>query len=225
MMKKALVCAFLLMFSFSLGVAEDFWHIKVSPVGLVAMPQDGNGAGFGTGARIQFGYPKGNLDVGFEISKWWRSYDVLDTFMQRKSEQGLIREGGLPGGEIINKSQAKYDDSGLSVAVTGKYRFLSLTDNMGLYGGAGLGLYMIQVKREETRQNNRTGYWQIQYTDYYLETKAQVPIFVGLEGNLPILAANKLSYYAESRFTNILNWDRWDSPMEIGFGLGIRYNF
>jgi hypothetical protein len=225
MMKKALVCAFLLMVTFSMGAAEDFWHIKVSPQGVVAIPQDGNGAGFGTGARIQFGYPKGNLDVGFEIYKWWRSYDVLDSFMLVKSKAGLIREGGLSGGAIINDSMANYNDNGLSVALTAKYKILNLTDNFRIYGGGGIGLYMIQVKREETRQNNRTGYWQVLKNDYYLETKAQVPIFVGLEGNLPILAANKWSYYAESRFSNILNWDRWDSPMEIGFGLGIQYNF
>jgi hypothetical protein len=225
MMKKALVCAFLLMVTFSMGAAEDFWHIKVSPQGVVAIPQDGNGAGFGTGARIQFGYPKGNMDVGFEIYKWWRSYDVFDPFMHQKSLDSLIREGGLPGGAIINDSMANYDDNGLSVAITAKYKFLDLSDNMGIYGGGGIGLYMIQVKREETRQNNRTGYWQVLKSDYYLETKAQIPIFVGLEGNLPILAANKWSYYAESRFTNILNWERWDSPMEIGFGLGIQYNF
>jgi hypothetical protein len=225
MMKKALVCAFLLMVTFSMGAAEDFWHIKVSPQGVVAIPQDGNGAGYGAGARIQFGYPKGNLDVGFEIYKWWRSYDVLDQFMKEKSLDSLIREGGLSNGAIINDSMANYDDNGLSVAVTAKYKFLDLSDNMGIYGGSGIGLYMIQVKRDEVRQNNRTGYWQIQYADYYLETKAQIPIFIGLEGNIPIFAANKWSYYAESRFANILNWDRWDSPMEIGFGLGIRYNF
>jgi len=224
-MKKALVCALMLMFTFSLGMAADFWHIKVSPQAILAMPQDGNGSGYGTGARIQFGYPNGKYDLGFEIYKWWRGYEVFDEFMRDKSRDSLIREGGLTDGAIVQDSFAKYDDNALAVAMTGKYRFIDLSDNNGFYAGSGLGLYMIQVKRDEVRQNNRTGYWQIMYADYYLETRVQVPVFIGMEGNIPIGAPNKLSYYLESRVAYIINWDRWDDPMELGFGLGIRYNF
>jgi hypothetical protein len=224
-MKKALVCAFMLIFTFSLGMAADFWHIKVSPQAVIAMPNDGNGAGLGTGGRVQFGYPKGKVEVGFEIYKWWRSYEVFDGFMWGKSRDSLIREGGLTNGAIIIDSTAKYEDNGLSVAVTGKSRFLDLSEDMGLYGGAGLGLYMIQVKRDETRQNNRTGYWQILHADYYLETRVQVPLFVGLEGAVPVFTPNKWSYYAESRMTNILNWNKWDNAFEFNFSLGLRYNF
>lgn len=225
-MKKALVCALMLVFTFSLGIAADFWHIKVSPQGILAMPQDGNGTGFGTGVRIQFGYPKGNYDVGFEIYNWWRGYKVDDPFMKQKSDSGLVRIDGSPDSNmIVRQTQAQYDDNGLALALTAKHKILHFTDNHGIYGGSGVGLYMIQVKRDETRQNNRTGYWQIQYADYYLETKAQIPMFVGLEGNLPIGAADKFSYYLEGRVAYILNWDRWDDPMEFGAGLGIRYNF
>lgn len=225
-MKKALICAFMLLFTFSLGIAADFWHIKVAPQGIMAIPQDGNGAGFGTGVRIQFGYPQGNYDFGFEIYKWWRGYKVFDPFMKDKSDQDLIRIDGSPNiADTVHQQEAQYDDNGLAVAFNGKYRFLNLSDNHGIYGGSGIGLYMIQVKRDETRQNNRTGYWQIMYADYYLETKAQVPVFIGLEGAIPLGAPNKLSYYLEGRVTYIMNWDRWDDPMELGAGLGIRYNF
>lgn len=231
-MKKALVCAVLVILTFSLGVAEDYWHIKVAPGAVMVIPQDGNGSGLGTGAKIDFGYPKGNLDIGFEIYKWWRGYKVANEDMRQKSLDSLIREGGASNGAIIYRDRAKYDDSGLGFAVTAKYKFINLTDNMGIYSGAGVGLYMFQVKRDELRQNNRTGYYQIQYADYYLATKTQLPMFLGIEGSL----MNKISYYAESRITWIPNFDGSDFPFvwdgdrpansaQIGFGLGLKYNF
>jgi hypothetical protein len=220
-MRKVMVGAILVLMVSTVALAQDFWHIKVGAGAIIAMPKDGNGAGFGPGGTVIFGYPQGNFDVGFEARKWSRDYDINDEFMTALSDSGILREGGLPNGAQVHKSTARYEDSGLSFAFNMRYKFYDITPSIGTYAGAGLGVYIIQVRREESKQNNRTGYWQVQFVDYYLETKMQEYAFLGVEG--PI--TGKIGFYVEGRLAYINSWKRWDDPYILDGNLGLKFNF
>jgi hypothetical protein len=221
-MRKVIVSALAVLIVSSAAVAQDFWHIKVAAGAMIASPSDGNGVGFGPGASVIFGYPHGNFDMGFEVRKWSRSYDIFDSLMNALSDRGQIRIGGSANPtQIIHQSQSHHEDSGLSFAVNMRYKFYDITPNIGVYAGGGIGVYLIQVRRDESRQNNHTGYWQIEFVDYYLETKAQENIFLGVEG--PI--TNKIDYFVEGRTAIINSWDRWDHPYVLDGNLGLRFSF
>ena len=192
----------------------------MAPQAVIAIPMDDNGAAFGTGGIIVFGYPGGNLDIGFEVRKWWRNYVVYDHFMDSLSLNNWIHAGAQPTGDTIYQSNAKYDNNALSFAALLRYKFLNLSDAMSLYSGGGVGIYMIQVKRDEARLAT-TGYYQISHVDYYLETRAQLLTFLGLEGKL----IRNFNYFGETRVTGLPGWHRWDNPIELGFNAGVKYSF
>jgi len=222
-MKKAVCAAAIVLLAISATYGQNYWHIKTSLQGVAARPGDSKGTGLGAGIVASFGPPGAGYEVGFEARKWFRDYTVFDPLMKAYSDSGILRVEGLPGGDPIDKSdgQSNYDDDGLSFAALFKYRFLQLSPNIGVYSGAGTGLYFISAKREKVFQNQRTGFWYIEREDYYLETKIQALMLMGIDGQI----GAKLDCFLEGRFAYISDWDRWDNPYVIDACLGFRYNF
>ncbi len=222
-MKKAILAAAIILLVISASYGQNYWHIKTSLQGVFASPADSKGAALGAGLVASFGPPDARYEVGFEVRKWFRDYTVFDPLMKAYSDSGILRVEGLPDGDPIDKSdgQSNYDDSGLSFATLFKYRFFELTPSIGIYSGAGTGMYFIQAKREKVVQNQRTGFWYIEKEDYYLETKIQVLMLTGVDGKITA----KLDYFLEGRFTYIADWDRWDDPYVFDGSVGLRYNF
>lgn len=224
-MKRFLLIPALVLLLTVVSSGQDFWHVKASMQGMALMPGDDNGLAYGYGTMITFGYPDGAYDLGFEVQKWWRDYDLLDGLIDSLSSDGLLYSKG----ELItNKKYARNEQSSLAFAVLCRYKFYNLFSDFMLYSGVGVGFYFIQVEREEARQNVNTGRWEILDVNYYLETKAQGFVFLGLDGKL----FEKIDLYFEGRMTFIPDWapwdDWWDSiygPDVVSGNIGLRYSF
>jgi hypothetical protein len=213
-MRKALLAIVLMLALTAMASGQEYWNIRTSLQGLAAKPGDDNSIGFGGAAMITFGLPGGNYDVGFEVAKWWRSFTLEDALMKRLHDQGNSN---------IYKIDADINQQGLRFSLLGRYRILSLmSDNrINIHTGMGGGFYFFQESREEARQNPLTGYYEIQWVDKYLETKAQAFFLLGLDFSL----INQVDLFWENRFSYIFNWERWNDPYELSSSLGLRYDF
>jgi hypothetical protein len=218
-MRKVLLIPMLVLALTVISSGQDFWHIKATMQGLVLQPGDANSLAYGFGTMVTFGYPDGDYDVGFEVQKWWRNYDLFDREMDSLSNENQL---------IPAKRYAENKQDGLAFAALLRYKFLDVFSDFKLYSGAGGGFYFIQVEREEARQNINTGLWEVLNIDYYLETKPQVFAFLGLDGNL----SEKMNIFMECRITYIPDWtpwnDWWDDfygPDIVSGNFGIRYSF
>jgi len=213
-MKKALLAIVLLLAFTMVGSAQEYWNIKTSLKGIDVMPSDGNGMGFGAAGIVYFGVPDGKYDIGFEAAKWWRSHDESSQLIQ-----DLINDGDL----TRDHANIEVDQTGLKFSILGKHRIFSIMSDgrLAMYAGVGTGFYFLQESREEARLNPSTGIWEVENVDKYLETKAQSFMILGFDGDI----FNNLNFFLEGRFTYLFDWDHWDSPYEIGSGLGLRYDF
>ncbi len=214
-MKKALLVLGLLFFISLPASAQEYWNLKTALSGIAVFPADSNGMAFGGGARVSFGEPDGSFDIGFEASKWWRSFDLFDPLAD-----SLILEGSISDTDY--DSQLDREQQALQFSVFTRYRFMRLfSEGMNVYSGIGGGFYFLQERREEARQNPITGIWEIVMVDNYLDTKAQSFVSLGFDGNL----FGKFDMYLENRFTYVFDWDRWDNPYAYSLGLGLKYVF
>jgi hypothetical protein len=218
-MKRFLLTPVLVLLLTIVSSGQDFWHVKVSMQGTALMPGDDNGIAYGYGTMITFGYPNGDYDLGFEVQKWWRDYDLFDKKMDSLSNVNLLTP---------KKKYARNEQGGLAFAALFRYKLLNVMSDFILYSGAGGGFYFIQVEHEEARQNVNTGRWEILDVNYYLETKAQALMFLGLDGKL----SEKIDLYLESRMTFIPDWAPWDDWWDSFYGpdivsgnIGLRYKF
>ncbi|OQX92061.1 MAG: hypothetical protein B6D58_04860 [candidate division Zixibacteria bacterium 4484_95] len=218
-MKKVFVIPMLILALTVISSGQDFWHVKATMQGLVLKPGDDNGLGYGLGTMVTFGYLDGTYDIGFEVQKWWRNYDLFDRKMDSLSNENQLTPA---------KKYAENKQEALGFAALARYKFLDVFSDYKLYSGAGAGFYFIQVNREEARQNVNTGLWEILNIDYYLETKAQVFAFLGLDGSL----SEKMNVYMECRMTYVPDWTPWDDwwddfygPDVVSGNLGLRYIF
>lgn len=205
-MKKVLLAVVLMLALTTLASGQDYWNIRTSLLGIAAIPGDSNSIGFGGAAMITFGMPGGKYDFGFEVAKWWRSFALYDSLM-----------------DTLFAEDADYDQEGLRFSLLGRYKVLSfLSDNRAnLYTGLGGGFYFFQESREEARQNPLTGLYAIEKIDNYLETKGQIFILIGVDGEL----FNHINLFWENRGFYIFDWDRWENPREFSSSLGLRYDF
>ena len=217
-MKKALIVITLL-FLFTLpAMAQNYWDLNTSFQGIMALPADSNGAAFGGGLRVSFGLPDGSFDIGFETSKWWRSFELGDSLTGY-----LIRNGDyndpVDSTPTVD-SLLDRDQDALQFSIYSRYRYMTLfNDGLNLYSGVGGGFYFLQERREESRRNPLTGYWEIVKVDNYLETKAHTFVMLGFDGNI----TNRMEIYAEYRFTYVFDWDRWEDPYLHLMGIGLKY--
>ena len=210
-MKKVFLVAALVTALCLSASGEEYWNLRTGIQGIVAKPEDPNGAGAGFGARVLFGANGGSYDIGFEVERWSRSYDLADSLMD-----SLQAVGEIPAG----KSVALNEQSGLGFSVMFRYRLYNLASN-NVYTGAGTGFHFIQARREEARQNERTGYWAVYKIDHYLDTKQHAFVLLGVERYL----AYDLNLFLEGKFTYIFDWERWDDPWLYTGTLGLRYSF
>lgn len=214
-MKRALIVIALILFITLPASAQEYWNLKTAFDGMVVLPADSNGIALGGGVRVLFGKPDGSFDIGFEVSKWFRTYDLKDS-----TTGALIDSSKLDG--TLYDDQLERDQQVLQFSVLTRVRFFSLFDNsLDLYSGLGGGFYFLQEKRQEARRNPLTGLWDVVKVDNYLDTKAQTFITLGFNGSL----FNNLDLFAEYRFTYVYDWDRWEDPYANSLGLGLKYEF
>ncbi|MCD6161013.1 MAG: hypothetical protein J7K40_01185 [candidate division Zixibacteria bacterium] len=228
-MKKLMLAAILLLAITMPASGQEFWNLRISVHGSYSEPGDAYSRPAGIGARFLLGKPGGNFDMGFEVEKWFRTYDRYDATMDSLD--------GIPDGIPSGKTTAENKQSGLGFSAMFRYQFLNLSSN-NLYTGAGGGFYFIQSKREEARANDQTGLWEVVYVDNYLETKGHVFGIAGIERNL----SGQFDIFLEGKFTYVfdayikkneeingdtqeIKVDIWDDPYMISGLLGIRYNF
>ncbi|GEM_PF-1757014 len=231
-MKKVLLITLLaLMLTLSVS-AQEYWNLRTSLHGIIAVPGDTNSMASGFGARFMFGpsdeFKTMGFTVGFEIERWSRSYELYDSLMNHL--QGTIREITTNPDDTSRadttyeithgKKYAENNQSGLSFSVLACMKFLH-GSSFRPYMGAGGGFYFIQAKREEARQSSETGFWAAEKVDNYLDTKAHGLAFVGVEANL----FKSFNCFAEGKFSYITNWGKWDNPYILSGILGIRYSF
>jgi hypothetical protein len=213
-MKKALLVTALILFISMPVFAQQYWDLKTSFQGVAVKPGDSNGMAFGGGFMVTFGVPDGSYEIGFEATKWWRSYN------QFNAEVDSLREAGRID---YNTSDMAHDQEGLQFSVLGRYRLYSLTSDglLDLYTGVGGGFYFFQERRQEARQDPTTGLWDVEKVDNYLETKGATFFILGLTGTL----TGKLDYVFENRMTYVFDWNVWDDPYALSTSLGFKYNF
>lgn len=228
-MKKLILTAMLLMVLTLPVSGQDYWNLRVSAHGSYSEPGDIHARPAGIGARFLIGEPGGNFDVGFEVEKWFRTYDLYDATMDSLD--------GEPDGIQSGKILAENKQSGLGFSVMFRYQFLNLSSNM-FYTGGGGGFYFIQSKREEARANDQTGIWEVVYVDNYLATKGHAFGIAGIERSL----YGQFNIFLEGKFTYIfdanikkneeindvvqeIKVDIWDDPYMISGIFGLRYNF
>jgi len=215
MKKLAFVIALIVTLSLTAS-AQEYWHLKSSVKGLAAMPADSNGMALGYGLSFTFGKPAGSYDIGFELAKWRRTYDLYN-FLIDSVQAGYYESVGVPAG----KTQSENRQSGLALSTVFRYRVMELSPKYRPYFGAGGGFYFVRVNREEVRPDPLTGVYTLADVDYYLETKGQTFFLLGLDTNF--LA--KLNLFAEGRFTYIFDFERWERPHIFTGGFGIQYQF
>jgi len=214
-MKKVLTITFLVIVLTLSASAQEYWNLKTSIHGVLAAPSDTNGMATGIGARFMLGPPgKGDpisYDIGFEIEKWFRTFELYNASMDTLQARGEIPEG---------KTMAIHKQSGLGFSALFRIKFMN-TSSFKPYTGLGGGFYFIQERREGTPTNLDTGFRYVELRDNYVETKADGFIFGGLEGDL----FNGFNFYLEGKFSYLTNWDKWDNPHIFSGLLGIRYDF
>jgi len=225
MKKVILITLLVLMLTLSVS-AQEYWNLRTSLHGTIAVPSDTNGMASGFGAKFLIG-PSDKLEtmgftVGFEIERWSRSYELYDGLMD--SLQATIREISADGDTTYEitpgKKLAENTQSGLSFSALACMKFMQ-GYSFRPYVGAGGGFYFIQAKREEARQSSETGYWAAEKVDNYLETKTHGLAFAGVETNL----FNGFNCFLEGKFTYITDWSKWDSPYILSGIFGVRYSF
>ena len=207
-MKKALLAIVLLCMITIPVSAQEYWNLKASLNGNLVKPDDSHGAAFGAVMTMTVGVPDDDYEIGFEVSKWWRSYTLADSAVEATD---------------TTLSGSKHDQTGLSFSIIGRQKLYSLLDNnrLDLYGGGGGGFYFISENRQEARQNPNTGLYSVEEVNNYLLTRGD--LFVLLAFDTKIFP--KLSLCWENRFTYIFDWHEWDNPYTYGSSLGLRYDF
>ncbi len=222
-MRKTLIVIALLILMTLPASAQDYWNLKTAFDGVAVFPADSNGAAFGGGIKVSFGNPDGTFDIGFEVGKWWRSFDLNDPFTGE-----LIRAGSytdtLDGTPVITEdSLLNRDQQALQFSIFTRYKFFSLfNDGLDLYSGVGGGFYFLQERREESRRDPSTGYWEVVKVDNYLDTKGQTFFSLGFDSHL----FTKIDVYVENRFTYIYEWDKWSGDSyAYSLSLGLKYQF
>ncbi len=215
---KKLLLTIVLMLTLTLAVsAQEYWHLKTSMHAIAASPSDDHGLAYGYGGIITFGLPGGSYDIGFEVSKWWRTFYIYDPIMDELQQRNEDEDVNIESGKI----ESEHKQSGLAFSLLFRYRFLNLFSNYMLYTGTGGGFYFIQENREEARQNPQTGIYSVVEVGNYLDTKGQGFVFLGIDGQI----FSKINLFAEGRFTYITEWDRWDDPYLLSGNFGLLYNF
>lgn len=214
-MKKLFLVVVMIVALSAVGSAQQYWHLKTSLDGRAAVPADSNGMALGYGLSFTFGRPGGTYDIGFEIAKWSRKYNLYNALID-SVQAGYYESTGVPEG----KTKAENRQRGLAFSTSFRYRFIELSSYRP-YFGAGGGFYFIRVNREEARPDPLTGVYSIDNVDYYLDTKGQSFFLLGLDANF--LAHTTL--YLEGRATYIFDFERWDHPYIFSGGFGLQYQF
>ena len=235
-MKKIVLITLITLFLTSLAIGDEFWNLRTTVHGTVVKLSDDHGMASGLGARFLFGERGGAFDVGFEIEKWYRTYELSDPIMD--SLQNEIKE--IVDGDTVyqiqhGKNQSENNQNGICFSTL--YRMqLAQVSSFRFHIGAGGGFSFIQNKREEARLNTETGYWDVLKIADYLETKLHGMLLAGIGREL----THGLDFYLEGKFTYIRNAfidrgyddngnpkhpDIWDDPYFITGILGLRYSF
>jgi hypothetical protein len=155
-MKRILVVATIILLLALVASAEDFWNLRTTAHGTIVRFSDDFGVGKGLGARFLFGARHGVFDLGFEVEKWFRSYDTFDRDMDSLIAIGNRDQGGLD-------RQSPYADNeqdGLSFSMIFRYRLYNLGLG-GVYSGTGVGFCFISHRYEDPRQSQETGFWDV----------------------------------------------------------------
>ena len=214
-MKKVLTITFLAIILTLSASAQEYWNLKTSIHGVLAAPSDDNSMATGIGARFMFGPPGKDdpisYDIGFEVEKWFRTFELYNASMDTLQANGEIPDG---------KTMAIHKQSGLGFSALFRVKFMNAS-SFRPYTGLGGGFYFIKERREGTPTNLDTGFRYVELRDNYIETKANGFIFGGLEGDL----FNGFNFYLEGKFSYLTNWDKWDDPYIFSGLLGIRYDF
>jgi hypothetical protein len=230
-MKKLIMIILIVLLTTILASAGEFWNLRTTAHGTIVAFWDDHGIASGLGARFLFGPRDGFYDLGFEIEKWFRSYETFDSVMDSLINVGSKLEGGLDR----ESAYADNDQSGLSFSMLLRSNFGNLGSTK-IYIAAGCGFYFIQHKLEDARQSTETGYWDVFKVDDYLETKFHLTTLLGVETEL----IYGFSLYLEGWSTyihkahinkgndangNPVRPDIWDHPYLATSTLGLRYNF